>query len=87
MVSIESARLNYALYDEGLSLDDTDLITSATAYPLIIRGYQLAVQKMVERDQALMQLREDVLALRAKQVRRIITAEELERLRAKREAQ
>ena len=54
VVSIDpSAKLNYALYDEGLPLDDTDLINTATAYPLVIRGYQLAVQKMIEWDKPL----------------------------------
>jgi putative flavoprotein involved in K+ transport len=51
VVSIDpSAKLNYALYDEGLSLDDTDLINTATAYPLVVRGYQLAVQRMQQWD-------------------------------------
>ena len=50
-----SARLNYALYGEGLSLDDTDLINTATAYPLVIRGYQLAVRQMLEWDKDLIE--------------------------------
>ena len=51
VVSVDpSAKLNYALYDEGHSLDDTDLIATAATYPLMVRGYQLAVEKMAEFD-------------------------------------
>jgi putative flavoprotein involved in K+ transport len=54
VVSIDpSAKLNYALYDEGASLEDTDLIATAATYPLIVRGYQLAVQRMMELDRDL----------------------------------
>ena len=44
-----SAKLNYALYDEA-PLEDCDLLASAGTYPLVIRGYQLAVERMVEFD-------------------------------------
>jgi cation diffusion facilitator CzcD-associated flavoprotein CzcO len=44
-----SAKLNYALYDEG-PLEDCDLLASANTYPLVVRGYQLAVERMVEFD-------------------------------------
>lgn len=54
VVSVDpSAKLNYALYDEGLSLEDTDLIASSGTYPLLVRGYQLAVERMVELDKDL----------------------------------
>ncbi len=54
VVSIDpSAKLNYALYDEGDSLEDSDLIASAATYPLIVEGYQLAVKKMAEFDKEL----------------------------------
>jgi cation diffusion facilitator CzcD-associated flavoprotein CzcO len=54
VVSIDpSAKLNYALYDEGPSLEDCDLIATAATYPLIVRGYQLAVERMVELDKEL----------------------------------
>lgn len=53
VVSIDpSAKLNYALYDEG-PLEDCDLIATAATYPLIVRGYQLAVERMVEYDKDL----------------------------------
>jgi putative flavoprotein involved in K+ transport len=53
VVSVDpSAKLNYALYDEG-PLEDCDLIATASTYPLIVRGYQLAVERMVEYDKDL----------------------------------
>jgi putative flavoprotein involved in K+ transport len=56
VVSIEpSAKLNYALYEEDIPLDDKDLINTATAYPLVIRGYQMAVQQMVKWDHDLIE--------------------------------
>ena len=61
VVSVDpSAKLNYALYDEGMPLDDTDLVAAAATYPLIVRGYQLAVERMVELDKDL------IAALKAK---------------------
>jgi cation diffusion facilitator CzcD-associated flavoprotein CzcO len=54
VVSIDpSAKLNYALYEEGPPLEDCDLIATATTYPLLIRGYQAAVARMVEYDKQL----------------------------------
>jgi len=51
VVSIEpSAKLNYALYDEGMPLEDCDLINAAATPPLTVEGYQLAVQRMLELD-------------------------------------
>ena len=51
VVSVDpSAKLNYALYDEGPPLEDCDLIATAATYPLVIRGYQLAVERMVQMD-------------------------------------
>ncbi len=55
VVSIEpSARMNYALYEEGNPLEDCDLIATATTYPLLIRGYQAGVKRMVEHDKAML---------------------------------
>lgn len=53
VVSIESAHLNHALYSEGIPLEDCDLIATANTYPLLVKGFQLNVKKMVERDKAL----------------------------------
>ena len=51
VVSIEpSAKLNYALYDENPSVEDCDLIASAVTPPLLIKGYQAAVKRMMELD-------------------------------------
>ena len=54
VVSIDpSAKLNYALYEEGPSLEDCDLLATATTYPLLIRAYQATVKRMVEYDKDL----------------------------------
>lgn len=51
VVSIEpSAKLNYALYDEGMPVEDCDLIASAATPPLILDAYKLAVKRMVALD-------------------------------------
>ncbi len=51
VVSIEpSAKLNYALYGEGLPVADCDLIASAATPPLILDAYKLAVKRMTELD-------------------------------------
>lgn len=51
VVSIEpSAKLNYALYDEGPPIEDCDLIASAVTPPMIVEAYQLAVKRMMELD-------------------------------------
>lgn len=51
VVSIEpSAKLNYALYEEGIPTDDCDLIGAAVTPPLIIEAYQAAVKRMLELD-------------------------------------
>lgn len=56
VVSIEpSAKLNYALYEEGPPLEDCDLIGTATTYPLMIRGYQAGVKRMVEFDKKMIE--------------------------------
>ena len=56
VVSIDpSAKLNYALYDEGPPIDDCDLIASVATYPLVVKGYQLAVKKMAELDKELVE--------------------------------
>lgn len=54
VVSVDpSAKLNYALYEEGPPLEDCDLLATATTYPLLIRGYQAAVARMAEYDKAI----------------------------------
>jgi cation diffusion facilitator CzcD-associated flavoprotein CzcO len=54
VVSIDpSAKLNYALYEEGPSVADCDLIATATTYPLLIRAYQASAKRMIELDKDL----------------------------------
>ena len=56
VVSIEpSAKMNYALYEEGPPLEDCDLIGTATTYPLMIRGYQAGVKRMVDADRTMIE--------------------------------
>ncbi|MDE0807841.1 MAG: NAD(P)/FAD-dependent oxidoreductase [Alphaproteobacteria bacterium] len=51
VVSIDpSAKLNYALYDEGLPVEDCDLIGAAATPPMIIEAYKLAVKRMTALD-------------------------------------
>ena len=54
VVSIDpSAKLNYALYEEGPPVADCDLIATATTYPLLIRAYQATAKRMIELDKDL----------------------------------
>jgi len=54
VVSIDpSAKLNYALYDEGPPLEDCDLLASAMTPPLVIDAYKAAVKRMIELDKAM----------------------------------
>ena len=54
VVSVESAALVHSLYyDEGLPLEDCDLIAVSSTYPLLVRGYQLAVKRQLEMDKDL----------------------------------
>ena len=56
VVSIDpSAKLNYAMYQEGPPLDDCDLLALAATYPHIVRGYQIAVERMMELDKELIE--------------------------------
>ena len=51
VVSIDpSARLNEAIWDEGGPLEDCDLIVSSATPSLIIQGYKLVTQRMLELD-------------------------------------
>jgi len=56
VVSINpSARLNEAIYDEGGSHDDTDLIIASATPPLTVKGYKAVAQRMLELDKDLIQ--------------------------------
>ena len=51
VVSIDpSAKLNYALYEEGPPLEDCDIIATSGTPPLLIKAYQLSMQRMAELD-------------------------------------
>jgi putative flavoprotein involved in K+ transport len=51
VVSIDpSAKLNYALYDEGAPYWDCDLLAAAATPPLIIKAYQAGVKRMMQLD-------------------------------------
>lgn len=55
VVSVKAAAINHALYyDEGLSTADCDLISTSATYPLLVRGYQLAVKRMLDMDEDLL---------------------------------
>ncbi|MGB3339468.1 MAG: NAD(P)-binding domain-containing protein [Devosia sp.] len=53
VVSLESSMINHSLYAEDFPLEDSDLISAANTYPLLIRTYQGNVRKMVEIDRDL----------------------------------
>lgn len=51
VVSIDpSAKLNYAIYEEGPPIEDCDLIASSATPSMILEGYKLSVKRMVELD-------------------------------------
>ncbi len=51
VVSIDpSARLNEAIWDEGPPLEDCDLIVASATPTLIVEGYKLVTQRMLELD-------------------------------------
>jgi putative flavoprotein involved in K+ transport len=55
VVSVKAAAINHALYyDEGRSTEECDLISTSSTYPLLVRGYQLAVKRMLEMDRELL---------------------------------
>jgi thioredoxin reductase len=55
VASVEGAALVHSLYyNEGLPLEDCDLIAVSSTYSLLVRGYQLAVKRMLEIDKDLL---------------------------------
>lgn len=53
--SVKSASLNHSVhYDEGLSIDDADLVISSNTFPVVLKGYQSATTRMLENDKALL---------------------------------
>ncbi|MFM9941461.1 MAG: flavin-containing monooxygenase [Hyphomicrobiaceae bacterium] len=54
IVSLKEAQRVYDLYQEGASLEDCDLIATASPYPVLVKGYQLAAASMREGDKKLL---------------------------------
>ena len=54
IVSLEQAQRVYDMYSEGPPIEDCDLIATASPYPVLVQGYQIAAQKMKEADQELL---------------------------------
>lgn len=49
--SVDAVTINHALYyNEGLPVEDCDLIANCTNYPVLLRSFQLNVQKMLAID-------------------------------------
>jgi len=56
VVSIDpSAKLNYALYDEGLPMEECDLIGASATPPMIIDAYKLSAARMMELDKEMIE--------------------------------
>jgi putative flavoprotein involved in K+ transport len=53
--SVKAASINHGIYyNEGLSLEDADLIASSNTFAVLLRGYQLSTQRMLEIDKELL---------------------------------
>jgi cation diffusion facilitator CzcD-associated flavoprotein CzcO len=55
IVSLKEAQRVYELYQEGSSVEDCDLIATASPYPVLIQGYKLAAKAMAEGDKKLLE--------------------------------
>ena len=54
IVSLEQAQTVYSMYTEGPSLADCDLLATASPYPVLVRGYQIAAAAMQAADKELL---------------------------------
>ena len=53
--SVKAASLNHAIYyAENLHIDDADLIATSNTFPVLLRGYQLGTQRMLEIDKEIL---------------------------------
>jgi putative flavoprotein involved in K+ transport len=50
VVSLKEAQRVYDLYQEGSSVEDCDLIATAAAYPVLVKGYQLTTKQTLVGD-------------------------------------
>ena len=56
VVSVQAAGLVHSVYyEEDLPLEDCDMIAAASSYPLLVRSYQAAVEKMKVMDKDLLE--------------------------------
>jgi cation diffusion facilitator CzcD-associated flavoprotein CzcO len=55
IVSLEQAQKLYAIYREGLPLEDADLLTISTPYPVLVRNYQQLTAEMRAADHDLLE--------------------------------
>ena len=55
VVSLKEAQSVYAVYSEGISFDDSDLLATSLPYPVLQRSYQLSTARGREVDKALLQ--------------------------------
>jgi hypothetical protein len=53
--SVKAVSINHSIYyNEGLPLEDADLIASCNTFPVLLRGYRLSTQRMLEIDKDLL---------------------------------
>jgi putative flavoprotein involved in K+ transport len=53
--SVKAASINHSIYyHEGLALEDADLIASSNTFAVLLRGYQLSTQRMLQIDKELL---------------------------------
>jgi len=54
IVSLKEAQSVYAIYGEGIPIEDCDLLATATPYPVLVRAYQLSTAASRAVDQPLL---------------------------------
>lgn len=55
IVSLKEAQRVYDLYTEGASVEDCDLIATASPYPVLVQGYKLTAEACAKGDQKLLE--------------------------------
>src|SRR5262249_32616379 len=60
VVSLKEAQRVYAIYAEGVPIEDCDLLVTSMPYPVLVRSYQLSTQVSRDNDAKLL----DALATR-----------------------
>jgi cation diffusion facilitator CzcD-associated flavoprotein CzcO len=54
IVSLAQAQTVYGMYTEGPPLEDCDLLATASPYPVLVKGYQIAAAAMQKADKTLL---------------------------------